>query len=202
MTHNNRPPAPDRVNHEKSLLRISEETLMEKIANFFPRTTCWPDRKSAKSSSRQSVQTSRLHNDACEKSDRSSLNICSRLAEIRVSISPGGIPLLADEEQKGSVQAYLRGILVKKGDRREKSNLYVSSTWMIPERSYLSASRGIAKVHYATRKLQVSVRFPRNHACHMYATRLSRNDSRDDCTRIIVELIIDLETTFLSPGSD
>lgn len=72
MTHNNRPPIPDRVNHEKSSLRIRD---IEKIANFFgtarhvsPRSQ---PQESAKSSSRQSVQTSRLRNDAW-KSDRGS----------------------------------------------------------------------------------------------------------------------------------
>lgn len=125
------------------------------------------------------------------------VNILSRLAEIRVSISP----LLADEQERfATVRAYLRENLWKKKNETRGRILILYFLDLDSQRTYLSASRRIAKVHYATRKFQFV--FRGNYACHIYATRLSRNDSRDDCTRIIVRLIIDLERRRSFPPVD
>lgn len=96
-------------------------------------------------------------------------NIFSLLAEIRISISPSGSPLLANEQERFAiVQAYLRENLWKKNrTRREVKSIYFLDLDDSQADLSKNASRRIAKVHYVTRKLERdSVRFPRNHACH------------------------------------
>lgn len=53
--------------------------------------------------------------------------------------------------------------------------------------------RKITKVHYATRKSERFSIFRGIMPVTMHASRLSRNDLRDDCDRIIARLIIDLK---------
>lgn len=55
--------------------------------------------------------------------------------------------------------------------------------------------RKIAKIHYATRKLVRFSVFRGIMRVTMHASRLTRNDLRDDCDRIIARLIIDLKAT-------